>query len=157
MDDEAMTAPTSIGGLVVRHPAVLDEPVLVLLRARNVCVLSTLGSNGAIHSRAVWVDTDGEHVVVNSVEGRVWVRDLARDPSVTCTVVDLANPYEFVSIEGRVVERTDVGAAEHIDLLAQKYLGVDVYPFHSKAESRLLFRIRPERILHMAPEAPALQ
>ena len=157
MDDDARTAPTSIGGLVVRHPTVLDEPVLSLLRAQNVCVLSTLGANGAIHSRPVWVDTDGEHVVVNSVEGRVWVRDLARDPSITCTVVNLANPYEFVSIEGHVVERTNVGAAEHIDFLAQKYLGVDVYPFHSDAEPRLLFRIRPDRILHMAPEAAALQ
>ena len=157
MTDATNARPKTIGGLVVRHPDSLDEPILALLRAPNVCVINTLGPNGVIHSRTVWVDTDGDHVVVNSVAGRVWVQDLERSPTVTCTIVNLANPYEFVSIEGRLVERTTEGAADHIDFLAHKYLGVDLYPFRSTAEPRLLLRIRPERILHMAPEAAALQ
>lgn len=147
----------SIGGLIVRHPATLDEPVQALLRAQNVCVISTHGTDGVIHSRVVWLDTDGEHVLVNSVGGRVWVGDLARDAIVTCTVVNLTNPYEFVSIEGRLAERTTAGAEDHIDVLAHKYLGLDVYPFHSATEPRLLFKISADRILHMAPEAADLQ
>ena len=147
-----MKAAKTIGPLTVRRPAALDEPILALLRAQNVCVVNTLGSNGVIHSRAVWVDTDGDHVLVNSVEGRVWVRDLARDPTVTCTVVNLANPYEFASIEGKMIERTIDGAEQHIDFLAHKYLGLDQYQFHSATEPRVLLRIRPDRILHMAPE-----
>lgn len=151
-----MTGVRTIGGLAVRHPAELDGPILALLRAQNVCVISTFGSHDVIHSRAVWVDTDGDHVLVNSVEGRVWVDDLARNPAVTCMVVNLANPYEFVSIEGHVIERTADGADDHIDFLANKYLGLDRYPFHSATEPRLLFRIRPDRILHMAPEDTSL-
>ena len=147
-----MTAAKTIGGLMVRHPVAIDEPILALLRAQNVCVINTLGPHGVIHSRAVWVDTDGEHVLVNSVDGRVWVRDLARNPTVTCTVVNLSNPYEFASIQGKMIERTTDGADHHIDFLAHKYLGLDHYPFHSATEPRLLFRIRPDRILHMAPE-----
>lgn len=146
-----MKAAKTIGPLGVRHPTAIDEPIAALLRAQNVCVVNTHGSNGVIHSRAVWVDTDGDHVVVNSVENRVWVRDLARDPSVTCTVVNLANPYEFASIEGKVIERTTDGAEQHIDFLAHKYLGLDQYQFHSATEPRVLMRIRPDRILHMAP------
>lgn len=146
--------PPSIGGLAVRRPGVLDEPVLHLLRAKNVCVINTHGRGGTIHSRPVWVDTDGRHVVVNSVPGRSWVSDLERDPEVTCTVVNQENPYEFVSIEGRVVDRSTEDAADHIDFLAQKYLGVDRYPFVTGA--RVKFLVLPERILHMAPEDEAL-
>lgn len=157
MTDATNARPKTIGGLVVRHPDSLDEPILALLRAPNVCVINTLGPNGVIHSRTVWVDTDGDHVVVNSVAGRVWVQDLERSPTVTCTIVNLANPYEFVSIEGRLVERTTEGAADHIDFLAHKYLGLDRYPFHSATEARLTLRVRAERILHMSPEDANLQ
>ena len=152
-----MTSAKAIGGLVVRHPITLDEPVLALLRSRNVCVINTLGAQDVIHSRVVWVDTDGEHVLINSVDGRVWVHDLDRNPTVTCTVVNLSDPYEFVAIEGTLVERTNEGAEDHIDVLAQKYLELDTYPFHSPTEPRVLFRIRPDRILHMAPAGAGLQ
>lgn len=151
-----MTAAETIGGLAIRHPRTLDEPVLGLLRAQNVCVINTFGTGEVIHSRVVWVDTDGTDVLVNSVGGRVWMRDLEHNPNVTCTVVNLSNPYEFVSIEGTVVERSGDGAGEHIDALARKYLGLEVYPFHNEKEPRLLIRIRPERILHIAPEDPAV-
>ncbi len=151
-----MTAKKSIGGLSVRHPVSLDDPVLALLRAQNVCVINTHGQDDVIHSRSVWVDTDGSHVMVNSVASRVWVRDLDRNASVTCTVVNMSNLYEFASIEGTLVERTNEGAKEHIDFLARKYLGLDEYPFHSATEPRVLFKIRPNRILHMAPEIAGL-
>ena len=157
MTEEGKVRQRTIGGLVVRRPGNLDEPVLALLRAQNVCVINTHGTRGEIHSRVVWVDTDGEHIVVNSVGGRVWVGDLERDPNVTCTVVNLSNPYEFLSVEGRLAERTVEGADEHIDFFARKYLGLDVYPFHSATEPRMIFRVAPTRILHVSPEAPALQ
>ena len=38
-----------------------------------------------------------------------------------------------------------------------KYLEADRYPFHSPSEPRVLCKIRPERILHMAPEDAVLQ
>ena len=82
--------------------------------------------------------------------------DLERDGRVTCTVVNLANPYEFVSIEGRQVERATAGADQHIDAMASKYLAVDTYPFHSIDEPRIRIAIAPDRILHVAPGSPEL-
>jgi PPOX class probable F420-dependent enzyme len=146
----------SIGGLAVHHPEALDRATRGLLENTNVCVISTLGSRGQIHTRTVWVDTDGEHVVVNSVADRVWVRDLMARPSVTCTVVNLSNPYEFASIEGTVADCTRDGADDHIDFLAHKYLGVERYPFHDPSQPRLKILVRPVRILHMAPDDDAL-
>jgi PPOX class probable F420-dependent enzyme len=151
-----MNNPESIGGLAVRWSSVIDEPVSQLLKGQNVAVISTHGSDGAIHARTVWVDCDSTAVLLNSVGGRQWVRDLERNTNVTCTVVNGQNPYEFVSIEGHVSEVTTDGAGVHIDAMSRKYLGQDTYPFHDPANPRLLFRIVPDRILHMAPEADDL-
>jgi PPOX class probable F420-dependent enzyme len=146
----------TIGGLAVRRLSALDDGVRALLRAKNFCTVATHGPDGSIRVRVAWVDTAGLHVVLNSVAGRAWVRDIERNPLVNCSVVNLENPYEFASIEGAVVEHTRSGADDHIDFLARKYLDVDVYPFHDPAEPRVVLRILPERILHMAPVAEEL-
>lgn len=148
---------TSIGGLVVRRPDTLDEPVLALVHdPANVCVVSTSAADGSIHARVVWVDTDGERLLLNTVVGRVWERDVAANPVVACTIVSVASPYEFVTIEGRVLETSTEVGADHIDVLARKYLGVDTYPFHHDDETRIRITIAPDRVLHVAPGSPEL-
>ena len=147
-----MTTQDSIGGLSVRWPAGIDEGVLALLTGQNVAVVSTHGRDGTIHSRTVWVDSDGHAVLLNSVQDRQWMRDLDRNPHVNCTVLNSDNPYEFVSIEGRVAEITGEGADAHIDAMAQKYLGESTYPFHDPDNPRRIVRIEAAKILHMAPE-----
>jgi hypothetical protein len=104
----------------------------------------------------VWVDTDGTHVLLNSVQGRSWTRDLERDPRITCSVTNLANPYEFATVEGSVTS-SELGAEDHIDFLARKYLDMDLYPFHDATEPRVLLQVRPERVLHLAPTDPELR
>ena len=47
---------------------------------------------------------------------------------------------------GKVVERTGEGASEHINKMARKYLGQDVYPFAQPGEVRVIFKIEPVRI-----------
>jgi PPOX class probable F420-dependent enzyme len=84
--------------------------------------------------------------VLNTAEGRAWPRNLERDPRVTLTVQNAENPYEYVTIRGRVTERTTDGADEHIDALAKKYMGVDSYPLRKPGEQRVILRIEPEYI-----------
>lgn len=146
----------SIGGLAVDWSDRLEPQAAALLSAQNVAVVSTHGPEPRIRSRVTWVDTDGECVILNSTADRSWVADLKEQPAVNCTVVDLTNPYEFVSIEGVVEEMTTDNAAAHIDQMAKKYLGADRYPFHDPATPRMLIRIRPQRVLHMAPESDEL-
>jgi hypothetical protein len=61
-------------------------------------------------------------------------------------VVNRQNPYEYAEVHGRVVEDTHEGADEHIDRLAQKYLGVDEYPGRQEGEQRVKFLIEPEKV-----------
>lgn len=124
----------------------LPEKAVELLQDKNFCVVATLREDGTIHSVPVWVDTDGDHVIVNTAEGRAWPKNLDRDPRVTCEVQNMSNPYQYVSIRGRVCERTNDGADEHIDKLAKKYLGEDKYPFRQPGEQRVIFKFAPEHV-----------
>ena len=145
-----------VGGLQIRRPAVLDAAACALLEAKNVCTVCTRAADGTIHAQPVWVDTDGEAVLLNSVVGRAWVRNLERDDRVTCTTVNLGNPYEFLEVRGRAEQRGREQGERHIDELAKKYLELDAYPFSSPDEPRLLIAVVPERIVHVMPEAQDL-
>jgi hypothetical protein len=70
---------------------------------------------------------------------------------VTLTVQNLANPYEYVEIRGKVAERTHDGADEHIDSLAKKYLGADSYPLRQPGEQRVIIRVEPEHVYLNSP------
>jgi len=126
----------------------IEGRVRELLEAPNFCHVGTLDVSGRISVVPVWVHTDGEHVLVNTAEGRGWPRNLDRDPRVTCTVTNHDQPYEYATIHGRVTERRHEGADAHIDFLAKKYLGVDAYPGRNAAETRVIIVITPERVRH---------
>src|SRR3989442_12109645 len=87
--------------------------------------LGTLMPGGRPQVTPVWCDFDGEQVIFNSAKGRQKDRNVRRDPRVSMAISDPDNPYRYLEIRGKVVEITEQGAAEHIDKLAKKYLGVD--------------------------------
>jgi PPOX class probable F420-dependent enzyme len=117
-----------------------------LLKGKNFCNVASLRADGTVHGVPVWVDIQDNRPVLNSAEGRSWVRNLERDPRVTLTVQNLENPYEYLEIRGRVAERTRDGADEHIDSLAKKYMGVDEYPLRQPGEQRVIIRVEPEHV-----------
>jgi PPOX class probable F420-dependent enzyme len=126
-----------------------DQPVRSLLEAPNFATASTTNPDGSIHSVVVWVDAEDGKVALNSALGRRWPSNLERDPRVTVTVHDEANPYDYVEIRGRAEPTTD-GAEEHIDKLARKYLGQDRYPHRRPGERRIKFMISPDYVRRQA-------
>jgi PPOX class probable F420-dependent enzyme len=154
---KGLSAGTLVGGLSWRRASCLDEAVCALLEARNVCIVSTIDARGRIHAIPVWVDTDGTNVLLNSVDGRAWVRNLERDPMVTCTIVQSGNLYEFVELHGRVVSRSHERAEAHIHRLAKKYLDLDEYPWLRPEDRRVLITIAPDDVFYMRPGAAELE
>ena len=130
----------------------LSHGLLKLLREPVFCQIATLMPDNSPQITQVWVDTDGEHVLVNTADGRQKVRNVRRDPRVAINVVDPTNAWRLATIRGRVVDITTEGADTLIDQLAHKYLGVDSYPFRNPAETRLTLKIAPERISEMGLE-----
>jgi PPOX class probable F420-dependent enzyme len=124
----------------------IDGPAEQLLKAKNFCNVATFRADGTIHGTPVWVDVQDGLPTLNSAEGRAWPRNLERDPRLTLTVQNMQNPYEYVEIRGRVVERTHDGADEHIDALAKKYLDLDSYPQRRPGEQRVIIRVEPDHV-----------
>jgi PPOX class probable F420-dependent enzyme len=123
--------------------AKLSEKQIELLRRPNLAIVGTIRPDGTPQLTPTWVDTDGEHVLVNTAEGRWKTRNLRRDPRISVTVVDRDDPYDWVSVTG-TAELTHEGAEEHIHKLSHKYRGKDYDK--PKDPQRILVRITPERI-----------
>ena len=127
----------------------LPEDLLVLLRRPSTCYLSTVMPDGSPQLTQTWVDTDGRHVLVNTVEGFQKLRNTERDPRVSLVVSDPAVPSRYTEVRGRVTATTTEGAAEHIEALAQRYLGRP-YPWYGgRDQVRVLMVITADRIRTM--------
>jgi PPOX class probable F420-dependent enzyme len=126
--------------------AKLSEKQAALFRGKNWGTVTTLREDGSPHSTPVWIDTDGERVLFNTSIGRAKERHLRRDPRVSVTVLPAENQQSgYVSVTG-TAELTEDGAFEHIDRMAQKYLGQEKYPYLQEGERRVIVRITPERV-----------
>ena len=125
-------------------PEVIPESYLDLFNKRAFGNLATLMPDGRPQVTPVWCDLEGGNVRVNSARGRQKDRNMRRDPRVAISIMDPENPYRYLEIRGRVVEITEQGANEHIDRLAQKYLGLDQYPHRQPGEVRVMYKIKPE-------------
>ena len=127
--------------------AELSGRVLEILQGKNFATVSTLREDGSIQSNVIWVHAEDGFVFVNSAEGRAWPTNLSRDPRVTLAVPNWEDPYEHVTTRGRAVEITPDGATEHIDSLAFKYRGEEIYSGKQRDE-RLKIRIEPDHVTH---------
>ncbi len=126
-------------------PVSLDASVRALLDGKNFASVATLGPDGAPHNSVVWIKREGDTVLFSSTAGRQKVRNLRRDPRVSLTVFDLADPYTSVEIRGTAEILPDEGKRLPHDL-SHKYLGIDP-PAEKDDEVRVILRVTPRRIV----------
>ena len=125
----------------------LTETAIKLIDGKNFAYLATLLPDGSPHVTPMWVDHEGDMLLMNTAVGRVKQRNITRDPRVSITIVDSNNPYDRIVIHGRVVNQTERGAEAHIDKLAKKYTGANKYQKTSPNERRIIIKIEPLKIL----------
>ena len=124
--------------------AKLTEKQAKLFTDRNWGVIGTIRPDGSTHVTPVWIDYDGEFVIVNSAYGRTKVTNIERDPRATVAVMPAENQQSgYVMVSGPA-ELVDEGAREHIDEMAKKYLGEDKYPYLGPGERRVIIKIQPQ-------------
>lgn len=112
----------------------------------NIGHLATLMEDGSPQVTPVWLDLEGETILVNTTDDQQKTANVARDPRVAISVVDAKDPYDAIYIRGRVIERRHKGAEAHIHKLSRKYLGERRFPWGSPGEVRVILVIRPEKI-----------
>lgn len=121
----------------------LPQKAITLIEKKNLGHLATLMKDGSPHVAPIWVDHEGDIILINTAMGRVKHKNVTRDPRVALSIADEADPYERIEIRGRVISQTREGADEHIDKLAGKYRGLTKYDKSSPDERRIILRIEP--------------
>ena len=123
----------------------LTEMAKRLIDGRNLANVATLMPDGSPQVASVWVEREGDIVVINATTTRQRYRNLKRDPRVALCVFGMDNIYSTVMIRGRATEITKEGAEDGIDRLSMKYNG-RMYPDHSPERPRVIIRITPEHV-----------
>ena len=102
----------------------LSDAVIRLVDGRNYAVLATVNPDGSPHTAVMWVGRDGGDLLFSTVAGRVKHRNMTRDPRVSVSVIDSADPENYVELRGRVSMTPDTG--RRVDTqLSWKYDGRD--------------------------------
>lgn len=105
--------------------------------------IATVQPDGSPQVTPVWFDYTNGLMRVNTAKGRVKARNMVEGAKVALSILDPDNAYRYIQIRGTVTKVTEDGAVAHIDSLAKKYMGKDVYPFHNAKDIRVIYEITP--------------
>src|SRR5579862_8929378 len=127
----------------------LPDGFLDLLRKPSPCFLTTLMPDGSPQTTETWVDTDGDHVVINTVQTYRKMRNIERDPRVSVAICDSADPSRYYAVRGCVTNITTEGGAEHIELLSQRYTGGPYSWYGGRDQVRVILTIVADKVHDM--------
>jgi PPOX class probable F420-dependent enzyme len=121
----------------------IPESHLDILHKKSFAHLATVMPDGSPQVSPVWVDYDGQYILINTARGRTKDRNMQLDGRVAVEIMDADDPYRYIQVRGRVTEITEDGAREHIDKLSWKYEGKGFK--HRPNEVRVIYKITPEK------------
>ena len=118
-----------------------------MLDAAEFATIATTNPNGYPQLSVVWVERDGNDLLVSTIKGRRKYLNMERDPRVTVLVYPKDNPYSYVEVRGRV-SMVEEGGRELIDRLNEQYTGTGRYAGDDGADNvRVVCRITPEKVV----------
>src|SRR5919202_4506267 len=123
------------------------EDLAHLFQSRNLAFISTLSRDGSPHITPVWAEMVEDIILINTFETSAKNKHIINDKRVAISVVEQNNPFNMVSIQGRVIEQTTEGADEHLKRLAKRYLGIGKYYYRKPNHKRIIIKIQPEKIM----------
>jgi PPOX class probable F420-dependent enzyme len=115
-------------------------------------VLSTMMPDGMPQSSVVWVDYDGEYILINTTLERQKGRNMQANPKVAVLVIDPGDSSRWIEVRGRVIGMSRDGAESHADKLTSRYTSKKhfyggIYPVEQKQkETRVIVKIEPVKI-----------
>jgi PPOX class probable F420-dependent enzyme len=127
----------------------LNDDDRALLQGKNFASLATTMTDGSPQASIVWIDVDDDAIVVNTAEGRTKTENMRRHPRVAICLFDSDDPYLQLMVRGHVTDFVHEGADAHIDFLAKKYTGADVYGDHRADQQRVIVRIAVDGVVRM--------
>ena len=132
------------------HTKLTEEDLHQLFQFRNLAFFTTLSKNGSPHVTPVWAEMVDELILINTFESSAKNKHITNDKRITLSVVDQNNPFNMVSIKGRVIDQTTEGADDHLKRLARKYLGIGKYYYRKPNHKRIIIKIKPEETMGLS-------
>jgi len=126
------------------------DEVHQFFNSRNLAFLSTLSKDGSPHVTPVWAEMVDDLILINTFETSAKNKHVIKDKRISLSVVEQNNPFNMVSIKGKVIEQTTEGADEHLKRLAKKYLGIGKYYYRKPNHKRIIIKIHPEKIMGLS-------
>lgn len=126
-------------------PLKLSDDVKALVRAANFAHLATLMQDGSPQVAPVWVDLDGDLVLVGTGEGSLKAKNTRRDTRVGLSIIAMDNPYREAQVRGRVAQRRPDADFKTMDRISRKYTGKP-FPFRDNPAQRVVLAIEVERV-----------
>ena len=124
----------------------LDEDTVRLAKGKNLATVVTLMPDGQPQALLTWVDTDGEHILVNTEPQRQRARNLRRDPRITVLIHSAEDPWDWSEVRGHVVDVVGGDEARgHIDELSERYAG-RAYGNPIGPQGRVILKIAPDKV-----------
>jgi PPOX class probable F420-dependent enzyme len=122
----------------------LSDDVKALVRGANFAHLATLMPDGSPQAAPVWVDLEGDRILVGTGEGSLKAKNTKRDARVALSLVAYDNPYVEAQLRGRVAERWTDADFKIIDRISRKYVGKE-FPMRENPDQRVVLVIEIER------------
>lgn len=122
----------------------LSDDVKTLIRGANFAHLATLMPDGSPQAAPVWVDLEGDRILIATGERSLKAKNTRRDGRVALSMVAFDNPYVEAQLRGRVAERRKDADFAIIDRLSRKYTGKE-FPMRQNPEQRVVLVIEIER------------
>jgi PPOX class probable F420-dependent enzyme len=146
-DDEA---PLKVDSVSAGATELSKEELRHLFQNRNLAFLATLSRDGSPHVTPVWAEMADDFILINTFESSAKNKHITHDRRVAISVVEQNNPFNMVSIKGKVIEKTTEGADEHLKRLARKYLGIGKYYYRKPNHKRIIVKIKPEKTMGLS-------
>ncbi|ORA64535.1 pyridoxamine 5'-phosphate oxidase family protein [Mycobacteroides franklinii] len=120
------------------------------LEAKHIAVLSVAADNGRPPASVpIWYDyTPGGNIRINTSAGNRKARLIEQAGAITLTVQHEEPPYQYVIVEGTVVDTERPAPAEPRETIAIRYLGEEAGREFARGYDNadtVLFTVRPDR------------
>jgi PPOX class probable F420-dependent enzyme len=127
-----------------------NEQLDAFVSAHRWAVITTLRASGQASSSVVAYARQGDELVVSTPEGRLKTRTLQRDPRVTLCIISNAEPFNYVTVEGRAsVDREgllEATRAVFANIADTGYQEPEDLAKWIRDDRRVIIRIRAERV-----------
>jgi len=118
----------------------LSDVAKEFIDGMNIANVASVMPDGSPHVVPVWIDRNGDVIIINTTRSRRTIKNLIKDPRVAISIFDASNDQSKILIKGKVIEIVDDGAEDHIERLSMKYNGTK-YPHHNPKDPRVLIKI----------------